>query len=69
LVSIDEQAKAFYELLKNYPDYEITVVGRSYGAAIAAKLAMDYPNLVKKLFLISPACAPKLENTGGSRNL
>lgn len=61
LVSIDEQAKAFYELLKKYPDYEITVVGRSYGAAIAAKLAMDYPNLVKKLFLISPACAPKLE--------
>jgi pimeloyl-ACP methyl ester carboxylesterase len=36
-------------------------VGRSYGAAIAAKLAMDYPDLVKKLFLISPACAPKLE--------
>lgn len=61
LVSIDEQAKAFYTLLKKYPNYEVTVVGRSYGAAIAAKLAMDYPEMVKKLLLISPACAPKLE--------
>lgn len=59
--SIDQQAKALKSLLAQFPTAEITVLGRSYGAPIAARLAMNYPNLIKHLILVAPACAPALE--------
>lgn len=60
-LSITQQAILLKPLLsqKKYP--QIIVLGRSYGAAIAAKLAADYPNLVDKLVLVAPACDPAKE--------
>lgn len=60
-LSITQQANLLKPLLsqKKYP--QIIVLGRSYGAAIAAKMAADCPNLVSKLVLIAPACDPAKE--------
>jgi pimeloyl-ACP methyl ester carboxylesterase len=60
-LSIAQQANLLRPLIygKKYP--QITVLGRSYGAAIAAKLAADCPDLVNKLVLVAPACDPAKE--------
>jgi pimeloyl-ACP methyl ester carboxylesterase len=59
--SIEQQAILIKSVLKAYNRSKITVLGRSYGAAIAAKLSADNPELVENLVLISPACDPKKE--------
>lgn len=59
--SIAQQANLLKPLLLQRKYSQIVVLGRSYGAAIAAKLAADCPNLVSKLVLIAPACDPAKE--------
>ncbi len=61
IAGISAQAEAFHALLSQFKDFDITILGRSYGAAIAAKMAIKYPEMVKELYLVSPACAPNLE--------
>ncbi|MDZ7897498.1 MAG: alpha/beta hydrolase [Arcicella sp.] len=60
-LSIAQQANFLKPLLSQKKYSKIIVLGRSYGAAIAAKLAADCPNLVSKLILIAPACDPEKE--------
>ncbi len=60
-LSIAQQANLLKPLLSQKKYSQIIVLGRSYGAAIAAKLAADCPNLVSKLVLIAPACDPAKE--------
>lgn len=61
LASVAQQAASLAQLLRRFPHQKVTVLGRSYGAPIAARLAMDYPELVDALVLVAPACAPHLE--------
>ncbi len=44
-------------------NHPVLVVGASYGTSIAARLAMDYPNLVDGLLLLAPSLAPGEEKT------
>lgn len=37
---------------------QAAVVGNSYGGAIAAKIAIEYPELVRRLILMAPGIAP-----------
>jgi pimeloyl-ACP methyl ester carboxylesterase len=60
-LSIAQQANLLKPLLTQRNYSKIVVLGRSYGAAIAAKLGADCPNLVNKLVLIAPACDPAKE--------
>lgn len=61
-LSISEQAKRISFLLKNLKgNRDVILVGRSYGSPVAARLAMDYPDLVQGMVLISSAVDPSHE--------
>lgn len=61
VISIEQQSKLLKCFLKIHNHQKVSLLGRSYGAAIAAKLAADNPESVENLVLISPACDPKIE--------
>ncbi|MPY75098.1 MAG: alpha/beta fold hydrolase [Alphaproteobacteria bacterium] len=46
------------------PAGPVHVAGHSYGGAVAVRLALNYPELVKSLFLIEPVLTPLLRQTG-----
>lgn len=60
--SLVEQAQAIILALKsNHSGKKAIIVGRSYGAPVAAEIAAMYPDLVKKVILLSPAIDPDTE--------
>lgn len=61
--SIEMQAKMIRPLLDslNKAHHPIIIAGGSYGASVACRLAMDYPDLVDGLVLTGPALAPGKE--------
>jgi pimeloyl-ACP methyl ester carboxylesterase len=61
--SIQKQAEMIRPLLDslNKARHPIIIVGSSYGASIACRLAMDFPELVDGLVLTGPAIAPGRE--------
>lgn len=50
--TIEAQAKAVVGLMDRLEIEKVTVAGASYGGAIAATLALDYPDRVEKLILV-----------------
>jgi pimeloyl-ACP methyl ester carboxylesterase len=50
--TIGAQARMLANLLDQMGLAQVTLVGSSYGGAIAASIALDYPNRVKKLVLV-----------------
>jgi pimeloyl-ACP methyl ester carboxylesterase len=62
LTSIETQAKALLPVFSlNHSSQKVTVLGRSYGAPIAAKMVSLVPDLVKELFMVSPVIDPDKE--------
>ena len=60
--SLEKQAQAIVLALKsNHSGKKVIIVGRSYGAPVAAEIAALYPDLVKKVILLSPAIDPDTE--------
>jgi pimeloyl-ACP methyl ester carboxylesterase len=41
----------------------LTIVGHSYGGAIAVKLALQHPLMIKQLILIAPTLSPEIEES------
>lgn len=50
--TIDSQAYAVVSLMNRLEIDEATIVGASYGAAVAATIALDYPERVSRLVLV-----------------
>ena len=65
--SIQKQAEMIRPLLDSLytAKHPVIVVGSSYGASIACRLAMDHPELVDGLVLTGPAIAPGRETYFG----
>jgi pimeloyl-ACP methyl ester carboxylesterase len=62
VTSIETQAKSLINILEaNHSSEPIIVLGRSYGAPIAAQLASMIPDQVKQLVLVSPVIDPEKE--------
>lgn len=62
LASIKDQARLIVQALNsNQSGQKAIVIGRSYGAPIAAKIAAEHPDLVEKVVLISPVIDPDKE--------
>ena len=60
--SIPDQADVISEALKtNTSGQKAIVIGRSYGAAIAAQIGIRHPDLVEKVVMISPVIDPDKE--------
>lgn len=59
--SIEQQSILLKPFLRIHNNRKVSVLGRSYGAPIAAKLSADNPELVENLFLVAPACDPQKE--------
>lgn len=61
--SVQKQAAMIRPLIDSLHNANKTVIvaGGSFGAAVASRLAMDYPNLVNGLVLTGPAIGPGLE--------
>ncbi|HEX7846957.1 MAG TPA: alpha/beta hydrolase, partial [Chitinophagaceae bacterium] len=61
--SIEKQAAMIKPLLDSihHARHPIIVVGSFYGASVASRLAMDYPDLVDGLVLTGPALGPGRE--------
>lgn len=62
-LSTQMQALSIKEVIEkeNYSGKKVTLFGRSYGAPVAASLAIQYPQQVSKLFMISPVIDPDKE--------
>lgn len=62
-LSTQMQALSIKEVIEkeNHTGKKVTLFGRSYGAPVAASLAIQYPSLVNKLFMISPVIDPEKE--------
>jgi pimeloyl-ACP methyl ester carboxylesterase len=62
VTSIETQAHALLPIFAlNKSDEKVTVLGRSYGAPIAAKLVSLVPEQVKELIMVSPVIDPEKE--------
>ena len=61
--SIQKQSEMVRDLIDSlhHAKHPVIMVGSSYGAAIACRLAMDHPDLVDGLVLTGPAIGPRLE--------
>jgi pimeloyl-ACP methyl ester carboxylesterase len=60
--SLEEQANAIILALKsNHSTKKAILVGRSYGAPVAAKIAALFPDKIEKTILLSPAIDPDTE--------
>lgn len=64
-VTMEKQAAALVPILRKMraKHDHILVLGSSYGGPVAAKLAMDYPELVDGLMLMSASLEPGAEKT------
>ncbi len=62
VTSIEQQAQALLPVLAlNRSDEKVTILGRSYGAPIAAQLVSLMPEKVKELIMVSPVIDPEKE--------
>jgi pimeloyl-ACP methyl ester carboxylesterase len=62
VTSIETQARALLPVFSlNHSDQKVTVLGRSYGAPIAAKMVSLVPEKVKELIMVSPVIDPDKE--------
>ena len=59
--SLKEHAKVIAKVIKTSKAEQTIVVGHSYGGPVAARLTMDYPELVQGLILIAPSISPEQE--------
>src|SRR5687768_1416268 len=60
--SIASQARMISRFMNRLGIGRATVVGSSYGGAVAATLALDYPERVEKLVLVDTVCNDDLKN-------
>ncbi len=61
VISVSEQAKIIKEIIHLRKPKSVVLFGRSYGAGIVARVAAEYPELIKEVILVSPACDPSTE--------
>lgn len=60
--SIASQARMLSRFMNRLGIGRATIVGSSYGGAVAATLALDYPERVEKLVLVDTVCNDNLKN-------
>ncbi len=59
--NISVHAEAAAQIIRKHPSSKVIIIGHSYGAPIAGKLAVDYPELVDGIIMVAPLNDPKSE--------
>ena len=59
--SLERQARAAAEVIRNFSYKKLVVVSHSYGGPVSGKLAADFPDLVDGIIMIAPLNDPKSE--------
>ncbi len=59
--SLTIQAGLIAEILKDFSNQKIILMGHSMGGPVIAKLAMDFPELVDAMLMVAPSISPDLE--------
>ncbi|MEM1220503.1 MAG: alpha/beta hydrolase, partial [Bacteroidota bacterium] len=59
--SVEQQAALLAETLKSSTQEPAILVGHSFGGPVIARMAMDYPELVKALVIVAGSISPALE--------
>lgn len=59
--SIEKQALLIHQVLEQFPDKQLILIGHSLGGPIAARMAMDFPNDYVGMILVAPSIDPELE--------
>jgi len=67
--SLAVQAALIATILEDLPTQRKILVGHSFGGAVIARLAMDYPELVDGLIMVAPSISPELEPSNGWRKV
>lgn len=64
-ISVQKQAQVIADIIRQERKHHSTVIlhGSSYGGTVAARIAMDYPDLIDGLLLQSASLAPGEEKT------
>jgi pimeloyl-ACP methyl ester carboxylesterase len=62
----DDQADLVRGILRSAAAGPAHVAGHSYGGAVAVRLALRYPDLVKSMVLIEPVLSPLLRQAGAT---
>lgn len=60
--TITSQARMLARFMNRIGIGQATIIGSSYGGAVAATLALDYPERVSKLVLVDTVCNDNLKN-------
>jgi 2-hydroxymuconate-semialdehyde hydrolase len=60
--AISSQARVVARFMNRLGIGRATIIGSSYGGAVAATLALDYPERVEKLVLVDTVCNDNLKN-------
>ena len=61
MVSLEEQAFMISKALQQFPKQRFILIGHSLGGPVAARMAMDYPELVSGMVLVAPSIDPDQE--------
>lgn len=69
VVSLAEQAYHIKQVVDQFDHSNVILVGHSLGAPIAAKMAIDYPNVVDGIILVGPSIDPDLEKKEWYRSI
>lgn len=67
--SLRKQSEAFEQLLMAYQKQKVILVGHSFGGPLAARLAMDYPELIDGIVMVAPSISPELEPSNWWRHI
>jgi pimeloyl-ACP methyl ester carboxylesterase len=59
--SLIEQAKIIEPFLKLFPNRKVYLVGHSYGGPVVVRAAIDYPNDIEGIVVVSGSVSPDLE--------
>jgi pimeloyl-ACP methyl ester carboxylesterase len=64
--SLDKQAAALFPILTQYKKNQpVILVGHSLAGPLAAKMAIQYPDLINGIILVAPSIDPELEPNEG----
>lgn len=59
--SLEFQAYQINEVIRQFPEKKVILIGHSLGGPVIARMAMDYPDAYTGLIMVAPSIDPQME--------